>query len=210
MKNITIFIDESGTLPDPQDQVVIIAAVGTKLPEKLRGITNSARKILFKKDVPEIKFYKSGEKTKKFYLEKLNREDIEIFVLTIEKQGLKIIDSPENFALLCWLVLEDCLLFYQDAIKEVVFDRHFHKTEDQEIFNHLLTQLLNQKLKIIHTDSQNDTRVNTADMIAGSLLWLKTGKEKTFYELFKGKIISEKVVSWKNLRKKFFETKKSR
>lgn len=210
MKDITIFIDESGTLSDPKDRVVIIAAVGSRLPEKLRDITRLTRKNLTKKDVSEVKFYKSGKKTKKRYLERLNNEDIEIFVLAVEKEDQKIADSPENFALLCWLILEDCLLFYEDTIKEVVFDRHFHKIQDQEKFNQQLLQLLKRKLKITHTDSQKDSRVNSADMIAGSLLWLKTGKESAFYELFKGKVISERTVSWKNLRREFFGQKKSR
>lgn len=209
MKNITIFIDESGTLPDPKDQVVIIAAVGTKLPENLRAITKSIRKNLAKKNTSEIKFYKAGEKTKRKFLEKLSDEDIGIFTLTIEKQGQKIVDSPENFALLCWVILEDCLLFYQNSIKEVVFDRHFHKTSDQEKFNSTLTQLLDQNLNFIHTDSQKDYEINAADMVAGSLLWHKTKKEASFYKIIKEKIISERVISWKNLRGMFFN-KKSR
>lgn len=209
MKNITIYIDESGTLPDPKDQVVIIAAVGTKLPEKLRAITKAIRKNLIKKNTSEIKFYTSGEKTKRKFLEKLSNEDIEIFTLTIEKRGQKIPDSPENFALLCWVILEDCLLFYQNSIKEVVFDRHFHKKSDQEKFNSTLTQLLGQNLNFTHTDSQKDYEINTADMVAGSLLWLKTKKESSFYEIIKEKIISERVISWKNLRGMFFN-KKSR
>ena len=129
--------------------------------------------------------------------------------MTIEKRGQKIIDSPENFALLCWIILEDCLLFYQNSIKEVIFDRHFHKTSDQEKFNSTLTQLLNQNLNITHTDSQKDFQVNAADMVSGSLLWLKTGKEPSFYEIIKEKVVSEKVISWKNLRAMFFN-KKSR
>ena len=209
MKNITVYIDESGTLPDPKDQVVIIAAVGAKLPEKIRAITKAIRKKLIKKNTSEIKFYTSGEKTKRIFLEKLSKESLEIFTLTIEKQGQKIDDSPENFALLCWLVLEDCLLFYQNDIKEVVFDRHFHKTGDQEKFNSTLTQLINRKLNFTHTDSQKDFEVNAADMVAGSLLWLKTKKESSFYEIIKEKIISERVISWKNLRGMFFN-KKSR
>ena len=209
MKNITIYIDESGTLPDPKDQVVIIAAVGAKLPEKLRAITKSIRKNLAKKSTSEIKFYKAGEKTKRKFLKKLSKENIEIFTLTIEKRGQKIVDSPENFALLCWLILDDCLLFYKDTIKQVVFDRHFHRKTDQDAFNQLLTRLLDQKINITHTDSQKDFEVNAADMVAGSLLWAKTGKEVSFYEIIKGKIVSERIISWKNLRRMFFD-KKSR
>jgi len=43
---VYIFIDESGTLPDPKDKVVIVAAVGTKLPEKLIKVSRSVRKFL--------------------------------------------------------------------------------------------------------------------------------------------------------------------
>ena len=33
---MTVFIDESGTLPDPKDRVVIVAAVGTATPRKIK------------------------------------------------------------------------------------------------------------------------------------------------------------------------------
>ena len=125
-KNITIFVDESGTLPDPKDSVVIIAAVGTKIPSRLRKINNEVRKYLKMKKTPEIKFYTAGDRTRKAYLKAISKENLEIFVLTVEKAGKKISDSPQNFALLCWFLLEDCLNLYHKNLKEVTFDRHFH------------------------------------------------------------------------------------
>lgn len=135
MRNITIFIDESGTLPDPKDKVVIVAAVGTNLPQA--------------------------------------KQNLAIFTLTVEKNGQKIADSPENFAFLCWLLLKDCFLFYKENVKQIIFDRHFHKTKDQQNFNQTLISLLGKKVAINHADSLRDQRLNTADMVAGSMLWLK-------------------------------------
>ncbi|MBI4225546.1 DUF3800 domain-containing protein [Candidatus Roizmanbacteria bacterium] len=70
MKKITIFIDESGTLPDPKDKVVIVAAVGTEIPHKLIEVVKSIRKYLkSKKNISnEIKFYRS----EKFFAKKMS------------------------------------------------------------------------------------------------------------------------------------------
>ena len=35
MKKITVYIDESGTFPDPHDKLIVIAAVGTFSVEKI-------------------------------------------------------------------------------------------------------------------------------------------------------------------------------
>ena len=208
-KNITIFIDESGTLPDPEDKVVIVAAVGTKSPEKLMKVSKSVRKFLksSKKNMTEIKFYKAGEKTKRRFLQELVKQKVEIFTLTVEKYSQKIPDTPENFALLCWFLLEDCLVFYRNQIKKIVFDRHFHKAKDQKEFNRILTKLLRKKFLFQHVNSYQDPRVNAADMVAGSLFWLETGKDKKFYQLIKNQIISKKVLNWKEVKRKFFKEK---
>ena len=70
-KNITIYIDESGTLLDPKDPVVIVAAVGSENAREIAEITKRVRKSSQTKKLPEIKFYRSGEKTKLKYRFKL-------------------------------------------------------------------------------------------------------------------------------------------
>jgi len=155
IKQIVIFIDESGTLPDPNDKVIIVAAVGTGIPATLEKVTKSTRKNLKKKNeaMAEIKFY-------------------------------------------------------QKRVSEVIFDRHFHRLKDQKQFNQVLKSLLGQNLRLNHVNSQEDPRVNAADMVAGSILWAKTGKDKKFYDLFKEKIISEKTLNWKEVKRKFLGIKK--
>lgn len=209
LKKITIFIDESGTLPDPKDDVVVVAAVGTELPQKLAKISRLVRKYLTpkKKNISEIKFYRAGEHTKKSFLKELAKQKIDIFTLTVNKYGQRIPDSPENFALISWLLLEDCFDYLGEDKLKLVFDRHFHKKNDQNEFDKILIRLLSKKISISHIESLKEPSVNAADMVAGSLLWARTGKDKSFYELIKEKIISEKVIDWKQARRKFIERK---
>ncbi|KKT57109.1 MAG: hypothetical protein UX91_C0014G0007 [Candidatus Amesbacteria bacterium GW2011_GWB1_47_19] len=212
-KKYTVFIDESGTLPDPADTVVVIAAVGTDIPQKLSRITIIVRKQITNKQklLPEIKFYRSGEQTKKKYLSLLSQENINIFLLVIEKDHKAIPDNPTNFALLCWLLLQDCLSYFNsEEIKEIVFDRHFSNKGDLLEFDHILTALLEEKHPIRHTDSQTEPAVNAADMIAGSFLWKTVGKDAQFFNIIEPKVISSKKLNWPEAKRKLFSTKKSR
>lgn len=206
---ISIFIDESGTLPDPKDKVIIVAAVGTELPQYLAEITKKVRKKIKtrkkKTEIGEIKFYQAGERTKQIYLKELSKYPIDIFALIIEKKGQKISDTPENFAVICYILLKECWLFYEDRIREVIFDKHFHREIDQDKFDKVLRNLFKKKLRLLHLDSIQNVEVNTADMVAGALLWKYTGRDDRFYELIKEKIISEKILNWKEAKRKFFE-----
>ena len=205
-KNITVFIDESGTLPDPKDKVVVIAAVGTQLSQDLRRLAQKVREKT-KIRSGEVKFYRAGERTKTIFLKELAKLEVDLFVLAVEKQGQKIPDTPENFAFLCDLLLKECQIFYGDRIEKIVFDRHFFRKHDQEIFNKYLKQFINPKTQIIHIDSQKNPAVSAADMLAGSFLWQQTGKEERFYQLVKPLVIVEKRINWKEARRRFFQKK---
>jgi len=89
MRNVAIFIDESGTLPDPNDKVVIVAAVGTQIPEKLLKIGQSVRKFQKKQDGTEIKFYKAGDRTKKKFWHKKMSEPAHAPIQTIKKSVIQ-------------------------------------------------------------------------------------------------------------------------
>lgn len=68
MKKVTIFIDESGTLSDPLDKVIVVAAVGIYSPEKIKQIIkNVKRKSKIRKDTGEFKFYTAGERSKNLF-----------------------------------------------------------------------------------------------------------------------------------------------
>lgn len=80
---ISILIDESGTLPDPKDKVIIMAAVGVNAQEVLLSVLKKTRKSMScnkkEKTVSEINFYKAGERTKAVYLKELSSADVNIF-----------------------------------------------------------------------------------------------------------------------------------
>jgi hypothetical protein len=202
-----IYIDESGTLPDPQSPVIVIAAVGTEKPHLLLSVKKITKNILGKNNTAEVKFYRSGDNTKRRFLSNLVKQDISIFVLILEKHGKKIADSPENFAFVCSLILNDCLIYYQHKNLKIIFDRHFHRQIDRDLFDKTLQNILSQKLSINHVDSVQQQVVNTADMVAGSVLWLRTGKNSLFYNIIKNKIIAEKIIDWKEARRSFWHKK---
>jgi len=42
-KNNYAFIDESGTLPDPQSPIIVVSAIVTQSPERLKKIIQEVR-----------------------------------------------------------------------------------------------------------------------------------------------------------------------
>lgn len=204
---VCIFIDESGTLPDPKDKVIIVAAVGTQTPIKIESIIKEIKKRgKHKKKISEFKFYTASEKAKTAFFKKIAYEPFDIFILIVEKMGRKIPDTPQHFAILCWLLLTDVFNFYYQ-VKKIVFDRHFHKNEDVKDFNQYLKKFLGKLPPINHVDSQTDKKVNVADMVAGAVLAKETGKEKKFYLMFKKQIISETKINWPETKGKLFKQK---
>lgn len=212
LNRVTICIDESGTLPDANDKVVILAAVSSATQKVLLGIFNKIKKqIKFKqsKNLPEIKFYHAGEKTRILFMKELKNSLIEIFVLIIDKKGQKIPDTPFNFAVLAYFLIEDCLFFHKDNLGQITFDKHFHKLTDLNEFNKLLRKFLKRNILIEHVDSKVSPSVNIADMIAGSALANFAKNEGKYYKIISDKIISEKRLNWKEAKRLFInKTKK--
>ena len=203
----TIFIDESGTLPDIKDKVIVIAAVGTNNPAMIDNIFKTLqKKEKLRKQTGELKFYTAGDKTKHLFFENFMKEDFEIFVLEVEKMGRKIPDTPEHFAFLCWLLLNDVFSFYSN-INEIIFDRHFSKKNDIEQFNKFLRQLIPQLPNISHVDSKKTKRVNIADMIAGAILANETGRNNKYYKMFEKQIVSEKKLNWVEAKRSLLNKK---
>jgi hypothetical protein len=199
---VTIFVDESGTLPDPRDRVIVVAAVGVKDLSALNLIFKSVRKRRIGKEKSfELKFYKAGDKTKKTFFNKLSKEELSIFILIIDKMGRLIKDSPENFAILCGLLISEVMRSIK--IQKVIFDRHFQRRIDEEEFNEALLQFLNNpNLSFEHVRSQENILVNVADMIAGAVLAKETKKDAQFYEIIKDKIISEIKLNWSEAKRR--------
>lgn len=204
--NIYIFIDESGTLPDPNDRRVVLVAVAADNREIFTEIYKKMPKI---RKARELKFYSAGEKTKEAYLNNLAKENVAIFTLAVDKKSQKIADTPANYAVLSWLLLLDCLAYYRNDELKLVFDRHFHRRVDENSFFKTLQKLLGRKCGLESADSRKETGITAADFVAGAFLYSQNGKSTQFYKIIEKKIISEKVVNWKEAKKKFIEALKN-
>ena len=203
MDRLSVFIDESGTLPDPHDKIIIIAAVVSKHPERIDSILKRIkRRGKLRKQTGELKFYTAGDKTKIAFFELFAQEKFSVFVLAVDKMGRKIPDTPEHFSLLCWLLLTDVLSFH--PITDIILDRHFSRKSDQQAFNQLLTKLFDIEFDIIHVDSKKHKRVNIADMVAGAVLAKETGKSDQFYKLIEKQVISFKKLNWVEAKRRLF------
>lgn len=208
MSKTTIFIDESGTLPDPHGPTIVLAAVCTKAPFALDASIKKLRNKRIHKEKPfELKFYTAGDKTKLAFFGQLTALKLDIFALIVDKAGRKIPDTPQNFAVLCWLLLESLFPLYPRSVT-VIFDRHFHKDRDTEEFNKiLLAHVRQQPESMKHVDSKRNYLVTVADMVAGAILAKESGKDQRFYEMIKPLIISETKLNWPEAKRRLVNKK---
>ncbi|SRR5258708_37869474 len=208
MKHITIFIDESGTLPDLNDQVIIVAAVASFTPSDFNKLFfPKLKKEALRNKSTEIKFYTAGDRTKQKFFEELAKIDLDIYLLIVDKLGRKIADTPLNFSILNSVLLNEALSFYEEGA-ELIFDKHFQRLTDIEKFDKNLKMLLaDREIKISHVDSQENKLVNVADMVAGATLADLTSKNSRFYEMFKSKVIVEIKINWPEVKNKLFDKK---
>lgn len=209
-KSVTIFLDESGTLPDPKDQFVVICAVAMREAKEAQNVINRVLKSLRQTKeslkLKELKFYHARHAVKRLFLATIVAAGSEIFVLVADKKGRKIPDSPENFAMLVSELVKEIFLWYKAKKLNLVIDRHFHQKRDQERFNQLLKNYINHEttwqLDIQHVDSQSNLSVNIADMGAGAVLWKYSRGNGKFYDIIKDSILIEKITNWPEIKRK--------
>ncbi len=203
---LTVFIDESGTLPDSKDEFIVICGVVVDELKEAKNVFSRILKSLKQRkiNIKEIKFYHAGQNTKRQFLSGMASVNFKIFALIIDKKNRKIVDSPENFAVLIADLIGDIIKWYKNKNINFIIDRHFHRKTDQNEFNKLVKMEIKNgsEYLIKDVDSQRNFLVNTADMAAGSVLWKYRDKDMQFYNLIKENIVAEKVVSWPEIKRK--------
>jgi len=193
--NPAIYIDESGNLTDTNDSfVVVVALVAEQHNVKLKRIIRKERRRLRmakgkrRKDgkIAEFKFHTVGNKTRKRVLERLSKQEVELFVFVLEKGKEIIADTPENYARLVWYVLAECLKRYPKA--PVFIDSHFNLVERREAFNACIAQMAGREIEISHKDSNLEPGVGLADFVAGAVLHRHRRGDDQFEALFKARV----------------------
>lgn len=209
-----VYVDESGTLPDPHDKFVVLAAVTMLAVKEGQDIIQRTLVGLrqLKVRIPELKFYHASKATKRKFLSAMVAAGFGIFVLVVDKKGRKIADSPEHFALLTANLLSEICLLRPVTEINLVMDRHFTASAQLDAFNNNLqaaAQTLKLHVRVSHVDSQQYPLVNIADMAAGSVLWKYSGKSSEFYEIIHDSIVVEKIVSWAEIKNGKFRQKET-
>lgn len=214
-KRLTAFIDESGTLPDPKDQFLVICAVLTDDEKEASEIINrvlvALRQTQNSLKLKELKFYHSRDAVKRIFLSTIISAGLKIFALIVDKQGRKITDSPENFASLVSELVGEIFLWHRGAKIDLVIDKHFSQSDKQMEFDKLLRAVLDYKISgwelqnIRHIDSRSDLTVNIADICAGAVLWKHSKGKDQFYNIIKYNIVVEKIAGWPDIKRKILD-----
>lgn len=194
------YIDESGTLPDPNDKFIVLSAVVTKnsnlLLNKIREIKNKSKR--GKRFNGELKYYTASDRLKGLFFKTIKTIDITMFILVISKQGLSIKDNPLNFSILSSLLVSSVNKRIPKC-RHFIFDKHFSNKNDLKEFNSNLLSTHGQ-IVIEHVESYKNIAVNFADMIAGCTLANFTKKDTRYFKTIEEKITELTMKSWKDVK----------
>lgn len=200
-------IDESGRFGDPKSRIIVFSVVAANSLVGLDKVIPAVKKKLplkgprkKERTLAEIKFSKTGDKTRKAVLGSIARKNLEIFLLIVETEGRKVKDNPENYSLLVSRILAT-VKRRNSQLKHVVIDRHFTWIYQREKFNEFVQQRPRKRLFIEHLDSQQNTIVSLPDFVAGGIRENYTKEVKEWRRIIRRKIVYERKVSWKDLRK---------
>lgn len=200
---MVIFIDESGTLPDPTDRYIVLAALVAPNPQGLEKILPKFRKKTplkgarkKEKKAPEFKFHYVGDITRRKVLEEIITKEVKIYLLVVDKMGRKIADTPQNYGKLIKNLIPK--LLKKEYPKEIYIDKHFGHKYDAEKLQSILDSISN-KVSFLQVDSVTDPRIDLADFIAGATLRKFRVEDETFYKIISKKITWEKIKKWNEL-----------
>lgn len=205
MKHITIFIDESGTLPDKLNRFIVLAGISsdnagalTNLLSKFRQKIPGKGKRKQERKIKEFKFHYVGEITRKKVLIELVKKNIKIYLLIVDKLGRKIEDSPQNFAKLV-VALIKVILTTENIVNEVYIDKHFNKEGRLKSFQTLLDSIFVNRVKCIQIDSVEDSRIDLADFVAGAILRKYQSNDSVYSDIISSSITKEVFKKWTEL-----------
>lgn len=198
-------IDESGRLYDPEDRILVIAVLVTQSLVGLdKIIFKTRRKVPYKgkrkiERFLELKFSLTGDKTRKLILKEIAKLEAKIYLLVVDKQGRRIKDNPEHYALLISKALVQP--FKKNLhLEHVLIDKHFTSTNQQEKFSFILQKNFRHSFFVEQLDSLQNPVITLADFIAGAVRLSYTGQDISFREIVKSLIKNEITTTWRQLK----------
>lgn len=194
------FVDESGTLADPNDSLVVVGAIVTDMPVGLEKVVRKIRERLKRKGKPylnlgELKFSRASDAARKQTLHAIaQRDDLEIFVLVIEKNRQVIQDTPSHYAAILWFLISDILARYPNT--HFLLDRRYTRADLRKHLEDEINKRAGQVVRITHVDSGQDARLQLADFVAGAAAAKYQRGDATFWEILAPCVVQEKRITW--------------
>ncbi len=212
------YSDESPTLSSRRRHlvvgVVVTFAAGyrhlVRIPKRARGKLKDKRL----RRTPELKFNNSDKRTREHMLRLLAGEEVEIFVLVVDKGGRRVSDSPENNG----VVLGNAAALVLKRRKRVslTLDKKFVRPTDTSKY---LNTAINVVLRKVPTgiltvsppvDSRKESLVQLADFVAGAISQKYNWGNDTYYRILEKKIVEEKQVRWRRLKAEYVSFQKNK
>jgi|GEM_PF-3569194 len=221
------YLDESGSLPDQSQPVIVIAAlvVAEGDVDLLRPILPRIRKRLNqhrkrgKKITEEFKFELlcgHSEFQVIQVLGAIRRLPCKLVIVPVDKGDKEIADNPLNYAILISETVRLCHEHFPRC--QFVFDRHYlaSQFDKMQTVNHILAPLLGEPLDILHKDSQDRPYpgLGLVDFVAGTARFLATANaEHEGYALLQEGTcalediaLRRKIVAWTGVKASSMET----
>ena len=203
---VHIYVDESGSLPDPYNTVFTLAAIRTEKPQSLRWIIKRVkRRVPQQKSksgrLPEFKFYNTTTPIRAAVLSELAKEDVAICALSVFKGSQRILHTPENYGLVLSGLLLMCL--NQGESAELVVDMPFNTVKDRAALTAFIQNQLEMPLVLQYVSSQTSPQVQLADFVAGAVRTYHSGMDPIFYGFIRSRIVRDERTSWKELKREW-------
>lgn len=203
-------LDESGSLT-AETAWFVMAAVYSSHPEEIKNLIRraalqSGKRLKRKRKLHgELKWHNASERIRKTVLYLLGQADVTVYSLAVRKDGRRIDDTPENYAILaCELLRRSWNISPNVALS---LDRHFtspaHIAEvNTAVYRHWPAQGV---LSIVHVDSERSPLVQLADFVAGSVYdWHKVGDPTV--DLIQAKMKIAAVEDWRQIKARWVAT----
>lgn len=192
-----VFIDDSG---DPgfkigkgSSKVFVIAMVIFKdnlEAERASLAIKDLRRKLKMSDLSEFKFNKSSKKFRQIFIESIKKFDFKIRAIVVDKKDIysqRLKTHKENFY--NYIIMQ--VIKNSRSIKnaKLKFDKRGEIEIRNQLRAYLSRELDNKKNNVFSdlkfVDSRQNTLIQLADMVAGSIFSFYTSKDKAYLEEFK-------------------------
>jgi len=204
-----IYVDESGSLADPRDTIVTLAAIKTLSPESLRWIIRRVMRDVYQKQPKqkasaEFKFYTTTENARVAVLEALARERVAIYAVSVFKGAQIIPHIPANYAIMLSQLLRACGVEHE-PIAQIALDSPFNTPRQRAQLTTAVQGVLDLDTELVYVDSRKSPQVQLADFVAGAVRAQHMGGHWIPYQFIQPRMRSDQLVRWKTLRREWLE-----